>query len=329
MSTIRDVARAAGVSVATVSRALTTPEKVSEASLQRVREAVASTGYRPNLLARNFRSARSYSIVVLLPDITNPFFSEVIQGIEDSAQQQGYAVLLGDTRELEEREQDYIHRVETRLADGVIQLRPHTLASNEHNIPWVNSCGCESTPGPSIRVDNVGAAAQITDYLLDLGHTRIGTITGLEANPHTVERLAGFRQALDRRGIPVRPEFIFEGDFTLVSGQRAALSLLEREERPTALVCMSDQMAMGAIQALRGRGIRVPEDISVVGFDDIYIAQFWEPGLTTIAQPSRLLGQLSFDALYRILNGEDLHDLQTVVPVRLVERASAAPPQGR
>ena len=327
MSNIRDVAKAAGVSVATVSRALSNPEKVSETALKKVHDAIRDIGYRPNLLARSFRSARSYSIVVLVPDITNPFFAQVIQAIEDRAQKAGYAVLLGDTRELSKREQEYVNRVETRLADGVIQLRPHSMSTNEQNIPWVNACGCESTSGPSVRIDNIGSAEKLTDHLIDLGHRRIGVIAGLSDNPHSIERLAGYKASLRKAGIPFDPDLVVNGDFTLWSGQQMAHTLIQREPRPTAIFCMSDQMAIGAIQTIKVAGLHVPNDISVAGFDDIKFAQYWEPQLTTMAQPAEQLGVQSVELLLRIIEGgENLNQTEIILPTEFVARDSTAPP---
>lgn len=327
MSNIRDVAKAAGVSVATVSRALSNPEKVSESALKKVHEAVRDIGYRPNLLARSFRSARSYSIVVLVPDITNPFFAQVIQAIEDRAQKAGYAVLLGDTRELSKREQEYVSRVETRLADGVIQLRPHSMSINEQKIPWVNACGCESTSGPSVRIDNAGSAEKVTDHLIQLGHRQIGVIAGLKDNPHSIERLAGYKISLEKAGIPFEPELVVNGDFTIWSGQQMVRALIERRPRPTAIFCMSDQMAIGAIQAIKAAGLQVPGDISIAGFDDIKFAQYWEPRLTTMAQPSEQLGSQSVDLLLRIIEGgENLDHTEIILPTEFIERDSTAPP---
>ncbi len=233
MSSIREVAREAGVSVATVSRALSNPEKVSETSISKVQKAIEKVGYRPNMLARNFRSARSYAIVVLVPDIANPFYSLVIRAIEDRAQQKGYAVLLGDTRGTPERELEYIQRVETRLADGLLQLRPHS--EKAHNVippdlASVNACGCEYTEGPSIRIDNRGAAKTMADYLISLGHRRIGVISGLKDNPHAIDRMKGFKESLAEAGIPFEPGLVAEGDFTMWSGQR--FPVLPHERAP-------------------------------------------------------------------------------------------------
>lgn len=327
MSNIREVAHAAGVSVATVSRAIASPEKVSPASLKKVQDAIKNVGYRPNLLARNFRAARSYAIVVLVPDITNPYFSQVIQAIEDRAQQKGYAVLLGDTRESSNREQEYVNRVETRLADGVIQLRPQSMSASEQNIPWVNACGCVGTPGPSIRINNISATKTVVDHLLALGHTRIGVISGLRDNPHTIDRLEGYRQSLAQAGIAFRKELIAEGDFTMWSGQNAAKAFFQLPERPTALCCMNDEMAIGAIQTLKAEGLRVPDDMSVTGFDDINYAKYWDPGLTTIAQPAEEIGRIAMDTLLRIIEGEDLSQEEIVLPTEFIVRMSTAAPK--
>ena len=228
MSSIRDVARIAGVSVATVSRALSMPEKVSAESLEKVHTAIAQVGYKPNMLARNFRSARSYAVVVLVPDIANPFYSLFIRALEDRAQQKGYAVLLGDTRGTPEREMEYIRRVETRLADGIIQLRPSS-EKNQNNIPpdipCVNACGCEYTTGPAIRIDNRGAAKTMVDYLISLGHKRIGVISGLKDNPHAVDRLEGYKDAIRGAGIEFDRDLVAEGDFTMWSGLTGAFQL--------------------------------------------------------------------------------------------------------
>lgn len=324
MSSIRDVARAAGVSVATVSRALTSPEKVSEISLKKVKDAIKTVGYRPNLLARNFRSARSYAIVVLVPNITNPFFSQVIQAIEDRAQQRGYAVLLGDTRESTKREQEYVNRVETRLADGVIQLRPQSMNYTPGSIPWVTACACRDTPGPSVRIDDMSAAQTIVDYLISLGHKRIGVITGFKDNPHTLERLEGYKLSLQKAGIEIDNELIAEGDFTMWSGQNATQKFFQTKNHPTAIFCMNDEMAIGAIQTIKAKGLSVPDDISVAGFDDITYAKYWDPGLTTIAQPAEDFGKISMDLLLRIIEGEQIEEREIVLPTEFIIRKSTA-----
>lgn len=328
MSNIRDVARLAGVSVATVSRALSNPEKVSDESLAKVHNAIAQVGYRPNMLARNFRSARAYAIVVLVPDIANPFYSLFIRALEDRAQQKGYAVLLGDTRGTPERELEYIRRVETRLADGIVQLRPSSEKSQNNippDIPCVNACGCEYTTGPAIRIDNRAAAKTMVKYLISLGHTRIGVISGLKDNPHAIDRLEGYKEALAEAEIPFEKELIAEGDFTMWSGLNAAFQFCNMKNRPTAIFCMNDEMAIGAMQTLKNQGIRIPEDMSVTGFDDIAYAKYSDPSLTTISQPAEEMGKMAMDMLLKVIEGEPLSQRECVLPTEFIIRKSTAP----
>lgn len=332
MSNIRDVARLAGVSVATVSRALSNPEKVSPESLEKVHKAIAEVGYRPNMLARNFRSARAYAVVVLVPDIANPFYSLFIRALEDRAHQKGYAVLLGDTRGTPEREMEYIRRVETRLADGIVQLRPSSEKSQNNipaDVPCVNACGCEYTVGPAIRIDNRGAAKSMVNYLISLGHRRIGVISGLKDNPHAIDRLEGYKEALADAGIPFEKELIAEGDFTMWSGLNAAFQFCNMKNRPTAIFSMNDEMAIGAMQTLKSQGIRIPEDISVTGFDDIAYAKYSDPSLTTISQPAEEMGKMAMDMLLKVIEGEPLSQRECVLPTEFIIRKSTGPAPGK
>ena len=332
MSNIRDVARLAGVSVATVSRALSNPEKVSDDSLDKVHKAIAQVGYRPNMLARNFRSARAYAVVVLVPDIANPFYSLFIRALEDRAQQKGYAVLLGDTRGTPEREMEYIRRVETRLADGIVQLRPSSEKSQNNippDIPCVNACGCEYTTGPAIRIDNRAAAKTMVNYLISLGHKRIGVISGLKDNPHAIDRLEGYKEALAEAGIPFEKDLIAEGDFTMWSGLNAAFQFCNMKVRPTAIFSMNDEMAIGAMQTLKNQGIRIPEDMSVTGFDDIAYAKYSDPSLTTISQPAEEMGKMAMDMLLKVIEGEPLSQRECVLPTEFIIRKSTGPAPGK
>jgi len=328
MSNIREVAQIAGVSVATVSRTLSHPEKVSEASKKKVMEAIDQVNYRPNMLARNFRSARSFSLLVLVPDISNPFFALVIRSIEMQAQKKGYSVLLGDTQDSSSRERDYIRLVETRLADGIIQLRPMSDQfpdSNSFSFPYLHLCATESTPGPCIRVDNVAGFQHMVDYLISLGHRRIGLITGLRGNPHTIDRLKGYRQALQSAGIPFDEELVAEGEYMIWSGVNATKKLCRLQDRPTAIACMNDEMAVGAMQVLKSEGLDVPGDVSVTGFDDISYARYCDPPLTTISQPADDMGTIAVDLLLRLINGERLDQEEHVLPYDFIVRKSTGP----
>ena len=328
MSNIRDVALLAGVSVATVSRALSAPEKVSPASLLKVHSAIAQVDYKPNMLARNFRSARSYTVMVLVPNISNPFHAQFIRALEDRAQQKGYAVLLGDTRGTLEREAEYIRRVESRLADGIIQLRPNSHSCQSiipADIPCVNASGYEHSVGPLIRIDNRAAAKMIVDYLISLGHRRIGVISGLKDNPHAIDRLEGYKDSLAQAGIQFEQTLVAEGDYSMRSGLNAASYLCNMSNRPTAIFCMNDEMAIGAMHTLKASKIRIPEDISVTGFDDISYANYCDPSLTTISQPAEEMGKMAMDMLLKLIEGETLEQRECVLPTNFIIRQSTGP----
>lgn len=334
-TSIRQVARQAGVSIATVSRALTTPDKVSKQTLKKVLAQVERSRYKPNLLARNFRSKRAYSVVVLVPNIANPFFAEIIRGIEQVAQQHGYAVLLGDTEGREDREDYYVGLVETRQADGLIQLHPRLPkaargASGSFDIPLVNACEyIEDAPCPRVGIDNAAAAREMSKYLLDLGHRRIGVVLGPDSSPLTSERLRGYKLALRAARIAPDVALITQGDFTMSSGHAAAEKLFQIKQPPTAIFCFNDEMALGAIRFLKRTGRSVPHDVSVVGFDDIEFASFCDPPLTTIEQPTREIGNKAMSLLFDLLNGGKAEPSMHTLPIKLIVRDSAAPPPQR
>jgi LacI family transcriptional regulator, repressor for deo operon, udp, cdd, tsx, nupC, and nupG len=330
------VARLAGVSIATVSRALATPAKVSTETRSKVLTQVQRTGYRPNLLARNFRSKRAYSVVVLVPNIANPFFAEVIRGVEQVAQQLGYAVLLGDTEGREDRENYYAGLVETHQADGLIQLNarvPRAALSEDGEtilIPFVNACECvHGVQAPTIKVDNVAAARTMTSHLLSLGHRRIGAILGPEKSPLTRDRLRGYRNALRADGITFDEALVTHGNFALHSGGQAAELLMRIKQAPTAIFCFNDEMAFGAIQWLKSNGFSVPRDVSVAGFDNIEFSAYCDPALTTIAQPARELGRVAMNDLYEILKGGKVGPKERVLTTQLIVRESCARPASR
>ncbi len=324
MSNIRRVAELAGVSVATVSRTLKNPDVVAPATRERVQAAVAAANYRPNGMAVQFRSRRTGNLVVLVPLIANSFFARVIAGIQQAAQAAGYRVLLCDTAGDERREREYAELVYARQADGVIQLRAFDPFAGQGDIPpVVNACEvlAEHT-WPKVRLDNRAAARCLTEHLLALGHRRIALIKGPEDSPLTLERLAGYQEALTQAGIALDPGLLYEGDFTLAAGAAAAKALLTLPERPTALFCCSDEMAIGALQILRRSGLRVPEDISLAGFDDIAFAAYTEPPLTTIAQPAEAFGQRAVAMLLEVLNGGTPAAREVVLPFELKVRGS-------
>lgn len=336
MSNIRAVAKMAGVSVATVSRAVTKPDLVSPRTRKKVLEAVEAVGYKPNLMAVQFRSRKTRNLVVLVPFIANPFFSRVITGIQQRAREAGYQVLLCNTQESEEAERDYARMVQNFQADGVIQLRAFDpfieKESGAESLPgdglppMVNACEIlDDCRYPSVQLDNRAAARAMTDHLVRLGHRRIGVIKGPQRSPLTRDRIAGYRDALEAAGIPFDEELLCPGDFTLQSGHRAAGTLITRDTPPSAIFCENDEMAIGAIQRLKQAGFRVPADISVAGFDNISFASYSDPPLTTIAQPAEEFGVTAARLLIDLLEGNLSGAAREILPYDLIVRGSTGP----
>lgn len=332
MATIQDVARDAGVSTATVSRVLSGSARATDETRARVMESVGRLGYAPNNAAKSLRTMRSGNILVTVPDISNPFFSQVIRGVEEAASAAGYAVLLGDTRHEDEREAQYAEMLRRREADGLIFLGhrlPRALAEMVDRLgplaPIVN--GCEFSPAlrvASAHIDNERAAAEAMAHLFALGHRRIGVITGPLASPLSRDRLAGVQRAAAEHGREAPT--IAQGDFSIESGLEQTLSLLEAGATPTAIFCFSDEMAMGALEAFRRRGLRCPADISLIGFDDIRYAQHLHPPLTTISQPMAEIGHEVVRLLVEILAGRAEAVRNITLAHQLVVRETTAPP---
>jgi LacI family repressor for deo operon, udp, cdd, tsx, nupC, and nupG len=333
MATIYEVARRAGVSTATVSRVLSQPTVVAPKTRRRVLDAVDRLGYTPNAAAKNLRTLRTGKLLVTVPDISNPFFSLILRGIEDAALREGYAVLLGDTQHDECREEGYAAMLRRKEADGLIFLG-HRLPKEAANLvramaprcaPVVN--GCEFNPRlgvPSVHIDNAKASSEAMDHLFRLGHRRIGIITGPLVSPLSRDRLRGaLARAKHERA--ERDVIVMNGDFSIESGAAEGDRLLGRRERPTAVFCFNDEMAMGVMQAARRRGLRLPEQLSVMGFDDIRFASYMDPPLTTISQPMRSIGEGTVRLLLEILSGNVAGPESVTLPHTLVVRSSTAP----
>ena len=335
MPTIYEVAKRARVSTATVSRVLSQPDVVAHATRRRVLQAVERLGYEPNSTAKNLRTLKTGKLIVSVPDISNPFFSLILQGIEAAAQREGYSVLVGDTQHDEKREEGYAMMLRRKEADGLIFLG-HRLpreaatmirAMKPRCAPIVN--GCEFSPTlsiPSVHIDNARAAYEAMDHLYGLGHRRIGIVTGPLVSPLSRDRLDG-ATARAKEEKAERHLIVVQGDFSIESGVAAAERLLARDA-PTAIFCFNDEMAMGVMEMARQRSVHVPRDLSVVGFDDIRFARHTHPPLTTIAQPMRQIGEGTVRLLLGILSGGDEMDTPASVTLRhtLVVRASTGPP---
>ena len=331
MSNIRKVAELAGVSVATVSRALKKPDVVSAQTRDRVLAAVKQAGYTPNLMAVQFRSRKSRNLVVLVPTVANVFFARVISGIQETARAKNYSVLLCNTLGNAETEEVYAAMIHTSQADGLIQLRAHNPFRPDDFAegaipPMVNACEVlDDARCPTVGLDNRAAARAMTEHLLRLGHKRIGVIKGPERSPLTRDRLAGYRDALTAAGIDYDEHLLCPGDFTLQSGRKAAGILLSRDQPPTAIFCENDEMAIGAIQRVKQNGLSVPQDISVTGFDDIAFASYCDPPLTTVAQPAEEFGSTAVALLIDLLENRIKKIPHITLPYELVVRTSTGP----
>ncbi len=308
MPTIIEVAALAGVSTATVSRVLSRPEQVSEDTRRRVLEVVRTSGYAPNVAARSLRTLRAAKILLTVPDISNAFFASVIRGAEEAARDAGYSVVVGDTRHDPEVEDQYAEMLSRREVDGLIFLGHRLPASLQPLLsrkgaaaPIVNGCEYSADLGvPSVHIDNAAASAEAVEHLVGLGHHEIGIVTGPQASPISRDRLAGAIDAADRAGLR-ESLHIRVGDYAAGSAFVHARSLLA--EGVTAIFCFSDEMAMGALSAIREAGLSCPEDVSVVGFDDLPLARYFQPPLTTIAQPKGMIGRRAVELLVGILRG--------------------------
>ncbi|ETX30579.1 LacI family DNA-binding transcriptional regulator [Roseivivax isoporae] len=331
VATIQDVARIAGVSTATVSRTLSKPSVVARSTREAVLDAIETTGYRINATASNLRRQRTGTVIVLLPDIANPFFSQILAGLASVLTPAQYGMLIADTQSGPDPDEQLAHYLTSGQADGVILL-DGTLSPRALDIPGrppvVMACEWMDTTTPSVRVENARGAALAVGHLARLGHRHIGHVTGPTGNVLSETRLEGFRDALSALGLPLRDEWVIEGDFSMDSGAAAARAWLALDSRPTGLFLSSDQMAVGFMGELQRRGLTVPSDVSVVGFDNIEIARHLSPGLTTVRQPRTRIGVRAAEMLLSLIDTGLLEGPTEMIEVEFMAReSSAAPPR--
>ncbi|MGG5253505.1 LacI family DNA-binding transcriptional regulator [Neobacillus sp. SM06] len=329
MVRIADVAKMANVSTATVSRVISHTGTVKKETAEKVLEAIKKLNYQPNVLARQLRKLETKTILVVVPDIANTFFSNVLRGIESVAMKNGYQVLLGDMDNYVERENGYLYILRQRKVDGVILLAARSnqwlLEEAAKEYPIVLACEYyEGSQLPTVSIDNVSSARKATDYLINLQHTRIGHITGPLNIVVGRDRLRGFQQAMNQYNLPVDPLLVQEGNFSFESGFNLMLKFLALEKPPTAVFAANDEMAMGAIKAIKSKGFIVPKDISVIGFDDIKFASIFEPALTTIEQPTFSIGKKAMELLIELIYHHELPKVQFILEDQLIVRESCA-----
>ncbi|WP_431801258.1 LacI family DNA-binding transcriptional regulator [Halobacillus andaensis] len=304
MTKMSDVAKLAGVSTATVSRVLRNPEAVRTATKQKVLEAIEELKYQPNMLARHFRRSETNTILVVVPNIINTVFAEIVGGIEDEASRNGYRVLLRNSNNQIDSEYGSIEHMKQRQVDGMILLSPKldedTLLDINKKYPIVLATAhLDVTKIPVVSIDNVNSSKKATEHLISLGHRRIAHVAGPLHSLISKYRFKGYRQAMKENGIDFDTNLIREGEFTFESGYEQMLQLLDYNFPPSAVFAASDEMAMGVINAAKHRGIKVPDDLAVVGFDNIKFSSIFDPPLTTIAQPKFGMGKRAMELLIK------------------------------
>ena len=324
---MKNVAKLANVSIATVSRVFTGSDNVADKTRKKVMKAVKELNYHPNALARQLRMMETKTIIVVVPDITNTFFSQVLKGIEITARRNGYRVLLGDTGNDINIEHEYLKALYEKHADGLVLLTArmdrNTIESLIEKYPVVLACEyLEDSSVPTVSIDNISAARKITEHLIKLGHKRVAHITGPMKVILSRDRLKGYKQAMKAYGLEIDPLLITEGDFYYETGYDLMLKLMSINNPATAIFAANDEMAIGAIKAIQSQGLKVPEDIAIVGFDNIKMSAIFSPSLTTIGQPMYKIGEKAMNLLLDLIRGKKLRKNQFVLDDKLIIRES-------
>ncbi len=327
-ATIKDVALRAGVSIATVSRAFNHSEAVDDETRLRVQNAAQELRYVPNQAGRSLITRRTNALGLLLPDLFGEFFSEVIRGADETAQQNQYHLLVSSSHSNRSEIEAALRMMRGRV-DGLVIMSPHlnaqTLNENlPHDLPvTLLNCYVEGDSFDSLNIDNFGGSFQMVRHLLDHGHRRVAIIKGTEENFDAAERLRGYRQALRSGGGEIDGAYELRGNFSEASGFDAGRAILALQNRPTAIFASNDSMAIGALSALRDAGVRVPGDIALVGFDDIPVCTYLSPALTSVRVSVDQLGLLAVRTLLQAVREKSGHTTrQSVLPTTLSLRES-------
>ncbi|WP_102026530.1 LacI family DNA-binding transcriptional regulator [Salirhabdus sp. Marseille-P4669] len=315
MANIQQVAQKAGVSVATVSRVLNNATSVSPATKRRVETAIKDLNYEPSMLGRNLRNSESRLLLVLLPSISNPFYTEIINGIQNTAIANNYNILLCETDSNPERENIYFNMVKNKLADGIISMDPtvnmqklNELAENHPVIlcSEYEEGGCI----PYVTIDSEQAAYQAVKHLIKLGHEKIALINSDEKFLYARHRREGYERALKEFHLPIHSEWIYHSkQLDFQDGVQAIRRLLQLEEKPTAVFAVSDTLAIGALKGMNVKGLQVPHDMAIVGFDNISFSNMTNPTLTTIEQPMHKMGVIAANMLMSSIKGEQVESI--------------------
>lgn len=326
---IKDIARLAKVSHPTVSRALQNSPLVNPKTAEKIRKIAREAGYRPSAVARGLVTRRTRTIGLVVTTIADPFTSEVVSGIEQAASDNGYCVFLADSLADPTREKKVVQAFAEQRVDGIIVTSSrvgalHLPLLTEMMVPIV--LVNDQHPGSvahSVLIQNEEGTRMLTQHLIELGHRRIAFIGDENGYQSDTERTGGYRKALAAAGIPSDEALVVRGNGKPEPALRAMNALLDLPAPPTAVCCYNDMTALGALHAIHARGLRVPDDISVVGFDDLFLASYTTPPLTTIRQPMRRMGQLAMESLVSLMNGQESVP-QIHIPAEMVVRASTA-----
>ena len=334
--TMRDVARLAGVSATTVSSVVNGKGGVSPKLTGRVEDAIAALDYHPNEVARGLKVNSTFTIGIIIPDVSNLFFNDILRGVETEARRNGYSVILCDSNEDPVQEQELLTVLIRRRVDGILlastqaRLEESRLAMRRPPIVCFDR-DAGGFQGSAVVVDNVLASYEATRHLIELGHQHIATISGPETTLTGRERLEGFRKALQEAHLPLPEEYIRPGGFSMEGAHREGLEVLQLSTPPTAILVCNNRMTLGLMRALRDLGLRCPQEVSVVGFDDFDWSDLFSPRLTTVVQPSYEMGKRATEMLLQAIQAPDQHfessgGNRIVLKAELRVRESTAPP---
>lgn len=336
MYTIKDVAKHAGVTIGTVSRVLNNKKWVSEDCRARVQAAIKELHYKPQAHARRLRQKQSRVWGILAPHhtklIRSPFFADILGGIEEAAAESGYRLLLHPLNDTARAQLSYRSLLGDGSVDGMFVMNAWSTDISirelgEANVPFVliNGKVMGEDDFPYVGVDNFGGVRKALEHLLEMGHERIGMINGRMTTTNALERFQAFQEVLAERKMPLVPEWVAEGNYEEAGGYEATKQIFKCIRKPTAILCASDLMAMGAIRALRELDLKVPENVSIVGFDNMEEARYHDPALTTVSFSGQEMGLLAAQKLMQLLDGEVLKSKGTVLQAELIVRDSTLP----
>lgn len=328
MANIQQVAKEAGVSVATVSRVLNGQNSVTAKTRMKVEVAIKKLNYEPSMLGRNLRNSESRLLLILIPQISNPFYFEIIKGIESTAIQHNHNILLCETDSSSAREDIYFNLVRKKMADGIISMDPAvnietlTKLAEQHAIIQCSEYS-EDSGIPYVTIDNEGAAYQAVNHLIQLGHEKIALINSDETYLYARQRKMGYKKALKQHGIQVKEDYIYHNQgIGFDYGQQTMKKILAMEDRPTAIFAVSDLLAIGALKEINAMGLNVPNDIAIIGFDKIDFSNMTHPTLTTVAQPMYQMGATAANMLIKMIKGERVESV--ILDHELVIRGSTS-----